>query len=108
MIPSFRRIRSDKDDLSRVMDTTDESFKVIRSKAILDGRLITGVSITVGTKKVISHGLGRPLQGWIIIRQSADCNFWDGQASNPTPNNTLDLNSAHASTTTLTISLWVF
>lgn len=107
-IQTFRRVRSKDKDITNLVDSAGEVLDTISAKALLDGVLIKDVSITVGTQKSVNHTLGRELQGWFITRQTADCNFWDSQDSNTVPTRTLLIESAHASTTTVTIDLWVF
>lgn len=70
---------------------------------IIDGNLLTGVALASGAN-VINHKLGRALQGWLIVGNNANVTVYDTQASNSTPNLTLQLTASGAAT----VSLWCF
>lgn len=40
----------------------------LNNVAILDGRLVEGVTLAAGVPKDVVHGLGRQLRGWIPVR----------------------------------------
>lgn len=66
------------------------------------GQLVSGVVLAVGSN-TISHGLGRPLQGWKVVRINAVATLYDTQASNATPESTLLLTSSAVATITLEV-----
>ncbi len=70
---------------------------------LTQGRLITGLALTTGTN-VINHKLGHTLVGWMLVGLSASVTIYDTQASNQTPQLTLNLTSSGPAT----VSLWVF
>jgi len=83
-----------------------------RWKALLDpvianplqaGQLLTGIKLTSGVN-VVNHGLGRQLQGYFVVLNSASATFYDNQSTNSKPTLTLIL-VASANTT---VSLYVF
>lgn len=57
--------------------------------------ILRSVSLVVGAN-VVNHLLGRPLQGWKIVRQRAAASIYDTQDSNQTPALTLQLTSSAA------------
>lgn len=65
--------------------------------------ILKSVSLAAGSNTV-NHLLGRPLQGWRIVRQRALASVYDTQDSNPTPALTLSLVSSAA----VTVDLEVF
>lgn len=73
------------------------------SNPIVGGNLITNIDMIAGTN-VINHRLGKKLQGWIVVGQNADANFYDRQSTNSMPNLTLQL----VSSAIVTINLYVF
>lgn len=112
-IPTLRRVRSQDNTLRQLQDASDNVFKAITSKRILDGNLIEDIVITGGEPKTIDHLLGRKLTGWILVRKNLEVDVWDSQSDNPTPSATLVLNSTDNSADPMlenevTISLWVF
>ena len=68
-----------------------------------DGLIIPNQPLINGTTQV-NHRLGRPLQGWMIVRQRASAAIYDTQDANQMPNLTLSLVSSAA----VTVDLFVF
>lgn len=52
--------------------------------------ILKNITLTVGNN-VVSHKLGRKLQGWEITRKRAQANIYDTQDSNQMPQLTLTL-----------------
>ena len=77
--------------------------RLVQLVPILDGRLVSDVTLTTSTTRV-EHGLGRRPSGWIVVGKSADARVWDLQSSNNLQDRYLDL---RASATVVT-SLWIF
>lgn len=65
--------------------------------------LLKNVQLQVGAN-VVNHRLGRPLQGWVIIRKRADAAIYDTQDENQAPALTLNL----VSDTAVSVDLMVF
>lgn len=65
--------------------------------------ILKNVALVTGAN-VINHGLGRPLQGWTIIRQRAGATVYDTQDSNTMPALTLQL----VASAPVTVDLEVF
>lgn len=70
---------------------------------LVQGVLLSGIPVVTGTN-VINHKLGRKLQGYVVVLNSAAVTFYDSQAINQHPSLTLILNASGAAT----ISLYVF
>lgn len=104
MIEPFRRTRTEDGDLRQVQDAVGAVFRSLSSKEIIDGQLISGLRITVGTALSVEHKLGRAITGWAVIGLGANAVVWDSQATNKTPARTLILNASAS----VTINLWVF
>lgn len=99
---TFKQIAG-SEELNRVQDNIDTAFNPFLNSEIVDGILLTNIPLVTGVNE-INHKLGRILQGWIPVGQSANANIWDSQATNIRKARTLILNSS----ANLTISLWVF
>ena len=67
---------------------------------LLNGRLIQNVSVVSG-QNVINHGLGRKLQGYIVVLNDSNVTFYDDQATNQRPELTLLLQASGAAIITL-------
>lgn len=102
MIPQFRAIRTAVKDIQRLQDALNKVFNSILNKQILDGRLIPNINLLSSSTNEISHGLGNPLRGYIIVNQDASANIYSSVST--TPNSTFILNTS----ADVTISLWVF
>lgn len=70
---------------------------------LVNGRILSGVTLGTGAN-VINHGLGRKLQGYLVVLNGAAETFYDDQASNQRPDITLILNSSGPTI----VSLYVF
>jgi hypothetical protein len=83
--------------------TWGQALNPIIANPLVQGQLLTGIPLVTGSN-VINHKLGRKLQGWIIVGVNAVANIYDSQASNQTPQLTLNLTSDAVAT----VNLWVF
>lgn len=103
-LPQLSQIQSDDQSLNRLQSEWRSKLNPILAFPPVSGQLISKVALTSGSN-IIRHGLGRPLQGWIMTRmRSAAVQVYDTQDSNPAPSTTLQLTSTGAST----VDLWVF
>lgn len=64
-------------DLSRVQDSVSQTLNDITLKPLLDGFLLTNISLIAGVDNKINHKLGRTLQMWLVVRQDANANVWE-------------------------------
>lgn len=62
----------------------------IISNPVTSNLVLKNISLSTGTNN-IPHLLGRPLQGWVIVRKRASADIYDIQDNNQTPNLTLKL-----------------
>lgn len=77
------------------------SLNPVLINPLVNGLLISGVSLKSSAPTVVNHTLGRQMQGWVLADQTADAVVW---RSAPLNNLTLTL-STSADTS---VSLWVF
>jgi hypothetical protein len=70
---------------------------------LVNGSQLTNIKLTIGNN-VVNHLLGRKLQGWVVVGNNAVMSLYDTQASNQTPQLTLNL----VSDADVTVSLWVY
>jgi hypothetical protein len=81
-------------ELSMMQTAWAQSINPVLSQALLKGNTLNNVVLSVGDN-VIDHKLGRPLQGWIVIRmQDGFTQLYDKQNSNQMKDKTLVLNSS--------------
>lgn len=98
---SLTRLHTADPQLNQVQDHIVRRVNPALAAEILDGRLVTGVS--VGTSATdVPHGLSRPYRGWILTDNNTDCRVWS-----PSTGDTSKVIVLQSSAAT-TISLWVF
>lgn len=110
-IPAFTRLRLDMLDdpgqigreLSRVQDNVGKTVDQVVANPILNGQLLTGITLAVGSN-IINHKLGRILLGWLPVRLRASATLYDTQDSNATPALTLLVTSSAV----VVADFWVF
>lgn len=79
------------------------SLNPIIGNPLVSGSILKDVKVSTGNN-TINHGLGRKLQGYFVILNSASVTFYDRQSTNSMPDLTLVLVASGAAT----ISLYVF
>lgn len=65
----------------------------VLSNELLNGHVLENVELISGVN-VINHQLGRPLQGWLLVRQRAAGTVYDQQDSAAFPTLNLVLNAS--------------
>ena len=98
-LPLFQ---SQNSDLNLIQTKWKSLIDPVLASPLLDGRLVS-TTLAVGSNK-INHLLGRKLIGWVIVGVNGVANIYDTQASNQTPELTLNLTSDAA----VKVNLWVF
>lgn len=100
MLPIFQ---SEVSELSLLQTRWASELNPVLNNPLVNGRLIKSVVLGTGAN-VVNHGLGRPLQGWVLTRVRANATVYDTQDSNSTPGLTLKLTASAAAT----VDLYVF
>lgn len=96
-------IQSENRDVNQLQQFIQQGLTPLLMNPYLNGRLIEKVNLVSGSNSV-NHGLGRKLQGWVIVRKRSDAAIFDTQDVNPIPDKTLDLQSD----VDVSINLYVF
>jgi hypothetical protein len=100
VLPQFQ---TDLQELSLLQNKWAAQLNPLLSSPVINGQFLTSVVLSTGSN-VINHKLGRPLQGWVVVRQRALASLYDTQDTNPTPAITLRL----VSSANVTVDLLVF
>lgn len=90
-------------NLAQTQNTWATSLDPLLNFAPNKGLLLPNISLTTGAN-VVSHKLGRKLQGWIPVRVRASATLYDTQDSNQMPQLTLNLTAS----ANVVVDLWVF
>jgi hypothetical protein len=97
------RINSPDRVLNMIQDNVASVLDAVASKEVVNGVLVD-VDLVVGDNQV-SHGLGRPWQGWHIADQtSATATATIYRSGDPRPDRVLQLFTNIA----CTVKLWIF
>jgi hypothetical protein len=93
--------------IQRVWVSIQHAFNTLQRKSpITDGTLVQNVPLYPNTDIVVQHGLGRSINGWIVVRHKVNALLWESAAKNALPRSTLLL--SHNATAQATVDLWVF
>lgn len=95
MIQSIPLVQTESRELNQVQQNIIQTVNQILKCPIISGvQILTNQSLIVGDN-VLSHGLSRTLQGWLIVRYHGSwAQIFDNQDSNGTPGTTLILNAS--------------
>lgn len=104
MTSKFDSVRTKDANLQALQESAKATADEVSGCPLIDGRLIESIVIVLGTPKVVQHGLGRKLKGWLMVRKSAGASIWDSQSTNALATKSLVLNAS----ANVTVSLWVF
>jgi len=84
----FRRITTSNQDLMRVQDAVEASVKGVLGIPFLNQNTVT-VDLSTSVTEV-AHGLGRPIEGWLVSRKNAAGDVYEG-ATSIAPNKSINL-----------------
>lgn len=102
-IPRFSTIRGHDEVVNRVQDRVQATLDGILRVPILDGVLIENIELIATDFRHVSHGLGRPWTGYLVVARDADSVVWDLG-----PTRDADTFIYLRSSAALKISVWVF
>ncbi len=72
-------------------------------KSPLSGVVLLKKILLASGANTINHTLGEPLQGYVVVLNSAAVTVYDSQNTNPAPERTLILNASGATTVSLLV-----
>jgi hypothetical protein len=99
----FKKVGQKSPEVTQFQDNCEQTFNRLTNKQILDGVLLEDVVLTTAALNV-SHGLGRPVTGYMVIKRNANAVVYDNESSNTKKTQFLILRAS----ATVTVSLWVF
>lgn len=100
----FSKIGFADADLGRLESNIENSFKPVLSKEILEGSFLQDIVLTTGVTNKVSHGLQRPVNGYIVVKRNSNSVVYDNESSNTLKSTFLQL----LCSANVTVSLWVF
>lgn len=100
----FKKLPSKSSELSQVQKNVEEVINPIINSQIVDGVLLRNLKLCALEANLVTHKLGRPPLGWVVVRQRADSRIWDVQDANILKTTTLALTCSHE----VEVDLWIF
>jgi hypothetical protein len=103
MLKALRQFNAKDVEVDRLYQNIAKFASQFTNRPILDGVVIKDITLISGDTTV-NHGLGRTIQGWIVIDKSAAGDIYAAPAKQTSTTKTLILTSSAP----LTASLYVF
>lgn len=101
--PKYSPIQCDDKVLNRVQDQIARVVNPLVTAPMLQLSVLPSLTLVAGLN-TINHGLGRPVQGWAVLRARGAIMCYDKQDTNRTPEKTLLL----VASAPITIDLGVY
>lgn len=105
MSRNLKKYRAEDDNMNQFQDSLEGTLQPLLSSDVLYGNLIKDVTLASGDN-TISHLLGKPYQGYIVVKRSAAVDIYDKSAD--TDNKFKDRNLILNSSGAATVSLYIF
>lgn len=100
----MKLLHTDDQDLQQLQGNVYEVIRPWEGVPLLSGLLLTDIVLSAAETKV-AHGLGRPIQGWLIVRTNGNAVVYE--SSQPSAN--LRDRFVHLKATgNVVVTLWVF
>lgn len=100
----FKKLPSKNSEVTQLQKNVEEAINPVINSQIVDGVLLRDLKLCPLSANLVTHKLGRPPLGWIVVRKRADSRIWDIQDSNTLKTSTLALTCSHE----VTVDLWIF
>ncbi len=99
----FKTVGLEEAGVSQFQKNTEESFKEIFLKEILNGQILQDIALTTSFQN-IPHLLQRPLVGYLVIMRDANSVVFDDEANNTMKDKFVRLRGS----ANVNVNLWVF
>lgn len=99
LFPAFRRVRLKDKETEQLQSNVVQALQPLLKSPIIDGVHLKDVALASGSNDV-NHGLGRPIEGWIVTNRSGTATVH----STGSNYKTLTL----VASADVTVSIWVF
>ena len=72
MLKPFLKIRTDEEDSEIIQEQLKKFTMQLEANPLLDGHILEDIDLAGGVATVISHKLGRQIQGWFFTDITSD------------------------------------
>lgn len=104
MTKSFKKVNLEDEATSKFQGNVEEVLTPILACPLIDGILLTNISLDSSKVNNVSHKLGREYRGFFLTLPKANIAVWESQATNSKKNLTIDLNCSASAI----VDIWVF
>ena len=101
---NFQRVDITDPQVREMQYRLEETLRPVTGSSILDGILISDISLASGTTTKVAHKLGRKLIGWIVVGKSAAQHVYDENSGQTDLDTYLHLTAGG----TVTFNVWIF
>ena len=77
MSKAFRKLVTRDPDLLKVQENVEQAIKPLLQSIVVSGQVLKSVTVSAGSNNLVEHGLGREIQGYIVIKRSANSTVFD-------------------------------
>ena len=103
-INRYKKVPSKDKVIDQLQKNIEQAINPIINSQIVDGILLKDVCLEALKANLVTHKLGRPALGYIVVRKRADSRIWDIQDDNINKSTTIAITCSH----NVTVDLWVF
>ena len=95
LIPAFTTLNHTDNLINKIEDSVKKTTDGILSNPIINGKVLSGVTLKANTTTTVNHLLDRALQGWFIVSMKSPSIVWETKRDNSAIYlNYIQLNSA--------------
>jgi len=87
-LKSFPKLNVTDRKLNQIQDNLSGALNPLLNLPLNDSNFLEELTVIIGSN-ILSHGLGRNLRGWVVVRNDSDVTFYDTQKDNPLPEKSL-------------------
>jgi len=103
-LSQFTKLYTNDAFLTRLQVHLQQLFDKLFDSPLSQGVLKEDVLVTTGQDNLISHGLGKSFQGFLVTTKNAEADVWESTTANNIPDRHIILKSS----ATVTCSFWFF
>ena len=82
-IRTIDRLHPPDEATRRAQDRLVTALNALSRSPIVNGRLITGLELELGSELAVSHGLGRAPLGWFVVGKNTSADVWESTDRSP-------------------------
>ncbi len=101
----FRKINTSSYELGQVQNNVADALQSLSAAPYANGSLVK-CTLTAQNDTRVNHGLGREVQGWLVLSVNKPCEIWLSNNANSTP--TTSILMANNAPSDAAVTFWFF